>query len=106
MANEQNLKTLTHDEAVKIGQIGGRKSATIRNHDKGFKRLLKDIGRQEIKDTEAKKQLTDLGLDADIRNYIFLQVFNEATKNNNYKAQQKLLDLFCEADTEFTDSVF
>ena len=75
--NNENLKPATTETAKRGGTANG-----IKRH----------------KDKEAKRELVEMGLDTDIRNYIFLKVYKQATTENNSKALLKLFDTFITAD--------
>ena len=107
--NNKNLIPLnkrTKKEKKEIAKKGGVASGISRNKNKDFKQLIKEIGQIQINDTEAKIKLKSMGLDTDVRNYIFLKVYENAVIENNPKALFKLFDTFLTIDlTQFDGTI-
>lgn len=66
MANEQNLKKLTSEEAREIGKKGGKKSGEVRKQRKAFKEALL-LALDTKKDN---KTIQDIGIDALMKRYM------------------------------------
>ena len=99
--NDKNLIPLNKRSKAKkkeIARRGGIASGISRNKNKDFKQLIKEIGKIQIQDTKAKAKLKSMGLDTDVRNYIFLKVYENAVIENNPKALFKLFDTFLNID--------
>lgn len=65
MANEDNLRTPTTEEAREIGRKGGIASGEARRKKKLIKEQFELLLSLPLKDEKAKKQLESLGIDPD-----------------------------------------
>ena len=78
MANEKNLKpikSLSKDEAKRIGAKGGKKSAEARRNKKLLKECMINLLDMQVSDTKKFNSLVNMGLDVeDIDNRALLTV--------------------------------
>ena len=61
MANEQNLRTPTSEEARERGRKGGKASAKKRQQNKTFKEIINKFLDGQVSDERLKQQMIEFG---------------------------------------------
>ncbi len=77
-------KTLSRDEAKKLGRKGGIASGKSRRKKKAFKEMFNSILELDVKDKKLLKYIEDLGVNEEITNKTLLAVttFKKAVKGD------------------------
>ena len=94
MANEQNLRPPTSEEARERGRKGGKASAKKRQQNKTFKEIISNFLDGQVSDERLKQQMIDFGFaDKDVSNKscAVFALWKEAIKGNT-KAFELLRD--------------
>ncbi len=94
MANEQNLKPPTTEEARERGRKGGKASAKKRQQNKTFKEIISKFLDGQVSDERLKQQMIDFGFaDKEVSNKscAVFALWKEAIKGNT-KAFELLRD--------------
>lgn len=94
MANEQNLRPPTTEEARERGRKGGRASAKKRQQNKTFKEIISNFLDGQVSDERLKQQMIDFGFtDKEVSNKscAVFALWKEAIKGNT-KAFELLRD--------------
>lgn len=68
MANEQNLRVLTSEEARKIGAKGGRASVIARQKKRTLREIAETIGKMELKNERLLALMHEAGFQDPITN--------------------------------------
>lgn len=102
MANEQNLRKLTTDEAREIGRIGGQRSGETRRMKRTLREQMEMLLSLPVKDEQTKDFIESLGVDPetiDNATAITLSMYQEALKGNT-KAFELIRDTLGEKPTD------
>lgn len=102
MANEQNLRPPTTEEARERGRKGGRASAKKRQQNKTFKEIINKFLDGQVSDERLKQQMIDFGFaDKEVSNKscAVFALWKEAIKGNT-KAFELLRDTIGEKPIE------
>ena len=102
MANEQNLRKLSTEEAREIGKIGGQRSGETRRMKKTLKEQMELLLSLPVKDESTKGFIESLGIDPDVidnATAITLSMYQEALKGNT-KAYELIRDTIGEKPTD------
>lgn len=102
MANEQNLRPPTTEEARERGRKGGRASAKKRQQNKTFKEIISNFLDGQVSDERLKQQMIDFGFaDKEVSNKscAVFALWKEAIKGNT-KAFELLRDTIGEKPIE------
>ena len=94
MANEQNLRPPTSEEARERGRKGGKASGKKRQQNKTFKEIISNFLDGQVSDERLKQQMIDFGFaDKDVSNKscAVFALWKEAIKGNT-KAFELLRD--------------
>lgn len=94
MANEQNLRPPTTEEARERGRKGGKASAKKRQQNKTFKEIISNFLDGQVSDERLKQQMIDFGFaDKEVSNKscAVFALWKEAIKGNT-KAFELLRD--------------
>lgn len=94
MANEQNLRPPTTEEARERGRKGGKASAKKRQQNKTFKEIISKFLDGQVSDERLKQQMIDFGFaDKEVSNKscAVFALWKEAIKGNT-KAFELLRD--------------
>lgn len=94
MANEQNLRPPTSEEARERGRKGGKASAKKRQQNKTFKEIISKFLDGQVTDERLKQQMIDFGFaDKEVSNKscTVFALWREAIKGNT-KAFELLRD--------------
>ena len=94
MANEQNLRPPTSEEARERGRKGGKASAKKRQQNKTFKEIISKFLDGQVSDERLKQQMIDFGFaDKEVSNKscAVFALWKEAIKGNT-KAFELLRD--------------
>lgn len=94
MANEQNLRPPTSEEARERGRKGGKASAKKRQQNKTFKEIISNFLDGQVSDERLKQQMIDFGFaDKEVSNKscAVFALWKEAIKGNT-KAFELLRD--------------
>ena len=94
MANEQNLRPPTTEEARERGRKGGQASAKKRQQNKTFKKIISKFLDGQVSDDRLKQQMIDFGFaDKEVSNKscAVFALWKEAIKGNT-KAFELLRD--------------
>lgn len=99
MANEQNLRHFTsdqsHEEAVKNGAKGGKKSGEVRSANAEMRKRLEQIVKMTLKDGKADKieNLADAkGANLTVSDALLVKLVTMAL-SGNIKAMNKLMEM-------------
>ena len=102
MANEQNLRPPTTEEARERGRKGGKASAKKRQQNKTFKEIISNFLDGQVSDERLKQQMIDFGFaDKEVSNKscAVFALWKEAIKGNT-KAFELLRDTIGEKPQE------
>lgn len=105
MANVENLKpkkTLTKEEAKKMGSKGGKASVKARRERKAMKEQLEILLKLPLKNEKLKNQIAELGIDTkeiDNQMAMTIAIYQEAMKGNT-KAYEIIRDTIGERPVE------
>ena len=102
MANEQNLRPPTSEEARERGRKGGKASAKKRQQNKTFKEIISKFLDWQVSDERLKQQMIDFGFaDKEVSNKscAVFALWKEAIKGNT-KAFELLRDTIGEKPQE------
>lgn len=102
MANEQNLRPPTTEEARERGRKGGKASAKKRQQNKTFKEIISKFLDGQVSDERLKQQMIDFGfVDKEVSNKscAVFALWKEAIKGNT-KAFELLRDTIGEKPIE------
>lgn len=102
MANEQNLRPPTTEEARERGRKGGQASAKKRQQNKTFKEIINKFLDGQVSDERLKQQMIDFGFaDKEVSNKscAVFALWKEAIKGNT-KAFELLRDTIGEKPIE------
>lgn len=102
MANEQNLRPPTSEEARERGRKGGKASAKKRQQNKTFKEIIRKFLDGQVTDERLKQQMIDFGFaDKEVSNKscAVFALWREAIKGNT-KAFELLRDTIGEKPIE------
>ena len=94
MANEQNLRPPTSEEARERGRKGGQASAKKRQQNKTFKEIINKFLDGQVSDERLKQQMIEFGFaDKEVSNKscVVFALWKEAIKGNT-KAFELLRD--------------
>lgn len=82
MANEQNLRVPSSDEARKNGRKGGVASGVARRKKANLKKAFETILQAEVASPNVKKQLEELGFDSTNEMALAMVMMQKAMKGN------------------------
>jgi hypothetical protein len=102
MANEQNLRTPTSEEARERGRKGGKASAKKRQQNKTFKEIINKFLDGQVSDERLKQQMIEFGFaDKEVSNKscAVFALWKEAIKGNT-KAFELMRDTIGEKPIE------
>ena len=102
MANEQNLRPPTPEEARERGRKGGKASAKKRQQNKTFKEIINNFLDGQVSDERLKQQMIEFGFaDKEVSNKscVVFALWKEAIKGNT-KAFELMRDTIGEKPIE------
>ncbi len=102
MANNENLKRLTPNEAREFGRRGGKASGEARRRKADFRRTLNLLLTAEIDSPEWTPMLEALGLDSTLESVVNAAMIKEAL-NGNVKAYIAIRDTLGQTTKSDTD---
>ena len=107
MANEQNLRPPTSEEARERGRKGGKASAKKRKQNKTFKEIINKFLDGQVSDERLKQQMIEFGFaDRDVSNKscAVFALWKEAIKGNT-KAFELMRDTIGEKPIEQVQNI-
>ena len=113
MANEQNLRTPSTEEARQIGQKGGIASGKARREKRDRHKRIQELFALAVKDPKLKANLEKMGIDvtdADLETAADARVMVELLRRGDYKAWQAMKSeaygpLATKSEVEFSGEV-